>query len=92
MSTIAGLPFALSSLVTVGQLIVVPKLGPLDHVGLVALRKEVKMKVSPEESTRRTGITFTAGRVTPGLIAAILGSFHSVILPSYMTAMRSARA
>jgi hypothetical protein len=81
VSTIAGLPFALSSLVTVGQLTVVPKLGPLDHVELVALRKEVKMKVSPEESTRRMGTMGVAGRVTPVFRAAMAVSFHIVMVP-----------
>jgi len=33
VSTMAGLPEAVSSLATVGQLTVVPKLGPLDQVG-----------------------------------------------------------
>ena len=81
VSTIAGLPLAVSSLETDGQLTVVPKAGPFAQVVLVALRKEVKMKVSPEESTRRTGTIAVGGRVTPGLRAAIFGSFQVVMVP-----------
>src|ERR1019366_6408331 len=87
VSTIAGLPLALSSLATVGQLTVVPKAGPLDHVVLVALRKEVKMKVSPEESTRRTGTIRVAGRVTPVLRAAMAASFQLVMVPEAIWAI-----
>ena len=81
MSTIAGLPWAVSSPATVGQLTVVPNAGPLLQVELVALRKEVKMKVSPDESERRIGMMVVLGRVTPGLRAAIAALFQVVMVP-----------
>jgi hypothetical protein len=81
VSTMAGLPAAVSSLETAGQGTVVPKAGPLAQVVLVALRKEVKMNVSPEESERRTGTIGVEGRVTPVFRAAIAGSFHVVMVP-----------
>ena len=79
--TMPGLPSALSSLDTGGQGTVVSKDGPLAQVVLVAERKLVKINVSPELSTRRTGTIFIAGRVTPGLRAAMAGAFHEVIVP-----------
>ncbi len=81
VSTMAGLPAAVSSLVTVGQGTVVPKAGPLAQLVLVALRKEVKMNVSPEESERRTGTIGVAGRVTPVLRATMAGSFQTLMVP-----------
>ncbi len=71
--TMPGLPLAVTSAETAGQVTVVPKAGPLCQVELVADRKLVKMNVSPEESTRRTGTIPVDGRVTPGFRAVMAG-------------------
>ena len=47
----------------------------------------VKSAVAPEPSERTTGMIRMAGRVRPGLSAAIAGSFHIVILLVKMPAM-----
>ena len=44
----------------------------------------------PEESERWAMVIAVLGRVTPGLSAAIAGSFHFVILPWKMLAMTGA--
>ena len=41
----------------------------------------------PEESERRAMVIAVLGSLTPGLIDAIAGSFHFVILPWKMFAM-----
>src|SRR5713101_108259 len=79
--TMPGMPWAISSPGAAGHVTVVDKPGPLCHWLLVADRKLVKRNVSPEESTRRTGMIVVAGRVTPELSALIAGSFHFLIAP-----------
>jgi len=50
-------------------------------VGSEAVRNELNKKVSPELSERCTVMIDMLGNVTPGFSAAILASFHLVILP-----------
>src|ERR1700756_4025030 len=87
--TMAGLPGALSSPDTNGQDTVVPNTGPLLQLSLVSVRNWVKMKVSPDESARRTGTILVAGRGTPGFSDATAGSFHRVTRPWYIPASTS---
>jgi hypothetical protein len=47
----------------------------------------VKFQVAPELSVRTTGMIAIAGSATPGLSAAIIGSFHRVILSVKMAAI-----
>ena len=46
----------------------------------------MKLLVVPESSERCTAVMWRPGSVTPGLVAAIFGSFHLVILPAKMPA------
>src|SRR5437763_10724548 len=78
--TMPGLPLAVSSPGTAGQVTVVPRDGPLFQSLLVALRNAVKMNVSPEASTRRMGTIVWDGRLTPGFSFVICWSFHLLIL------------
>src|SRR5579859_2438604 len=84
-----GFPLAVSSPAAAGQVTVVPNAGPFFQSALVADSRLVKMNVSPEESTRRTGTTLVAGRLTPGLSVVMAASFHLVILPWYILARMS---
>src|SRR5512138_1938543 len=59
------------------------------HSGETPERKSVKMLVVPLPSERWTTMIGVAGRATPGLSSAILGSFHLVILPRKMSATSS---
>ena len=52
-----------------------------------AVRYLVKLSVVPEESLRWNCAIAASGRVTPALAAAILGSFHRVIVLPKMPAM-----
>ena len=54
--------------------------------GAAALRYFVKFSVVPDSSARKNTLIAVAGRVTPGLMAAIAGSFHVVVLPLKMSA------
>src|SRR5512143_2375431 len=56
---------------------------------LTALRYVVKMLVVPEPSERWTTLMSVAGRFTPAFCAAIVASFHLVILPRKMPATMS---
>src|ERR1700722_14359983 len=80
--TIPGLLEALPSPATFGHVTPVPAPGPLDHALLVAVRNDVKRKVSPEVPCRTNGMIVMSGRVAPELSAAMAGSFHLVIEPS----------
>src|SRR5450631_386641 len=53
----------------------------VQSVGAAAARYLVKFSVVPEESERKKTLMAVAGRVMPGLMAAIAGSFHLVITP-----------
>src|SRR5665647_833662 len=46
-----------------------------------ACRYLVKFSVVPDSSERKKTLMASVGRVTPGLIAAIAGSFHLVMAP-----------
>src|SRR6476661_3841399 len=61
----------------------------LHAFGAAALRYLVKFSVVPESSARCTAWTPVAGRVTPGLTAAIAGSFQVVMVPAKMPAITS---
>src|SRR5450759_710857 len=50
-------------------------------MGAAACRYLVKLSVVPDSSERKKTLMGSAGRVTPGLIAAIAGSFHVVMTP-----------
>src|SRR5579884_3015075 len=84
-----GFPLAVSSPGTAGQVTVVPNPGPFCHVVLVADRKLVKMNVSPEESTRRTGTILVDGSLVRALTAAMAGSLQLTILPELILARMS---
>src|SRR5580700_1833563 len=56
-------------------------------LGTASLRNRVKFCVVPEESERTATVIGMLGRLTPGLIDVMAGSFHLVILPSKMFAM-----
>src|SRR5689334_1376414 len=70
--------FPLPPWVPDGQLIVLdaPSFQP---AGSALARKVVKFCVVPELSERRATVIDVLGSVTPGLSAAIAGSFHFVI-------------
>jgi hypothetical protein len=55
----------------------------------VASIHSVKWRVVPEPSDRITGMIRIAGRFSPGLSAAIAGSFHWVMTPVKILAMLS---
>jgi len=55
--------------------------GAVHSVGAAAARYLVKFSVVPDESERKKTLMAVAGRVTPGLMAAIAGSFHLVMTP-----------
>ena len=72
-----------------GQLMV--ELLPSFHTpGAPSTRNSEKFWVVPEESERWAMVIGVLGSVTPGLSAAIAGSFHFVILPWKMFAMTGA--
>src|SRR5450631_615469 len=50
-------------------------------LGAEPFRYLVKLSVVPDESERKKTLIAVAGRVTPGLMAAIAGSFHLVMTP-----------
>ena len=78
--TMPPLPIAATAPVTFGHATVVP--GGIVHPdGSDAVRNELNKKVSPELSERCTVMMGMSGNVTPGFSAAILASFHLVILP-----------
>src|SRR5689334_18992905 len=64
-----------------GKLTDLPAPGPFFHSSLIALRCEVKTKVVPLPSERLTTVILVSGRLTPGLVLVIVGSFQLVILP-----------
>src|SRR5665648_656765 len=53
----------------------------VQSVGAAALRYLVKLSVVPDSSERKKTLMSCAGGVTPGLMAAIAGSFHLVMAP-----------
>src|SRR5450631_3172149 len=53
----------------------------VQSVGAAAARYLVKFSVVPDSSERKNTLTAVSGRVTPGLTAAIAGSFHLVMTP-----------
>src|SRR5262245_48140715 len=61
--------------VEAGQLTVSP-LPSFQVVGAAATRYLVKLLVVPEPSERCATVMFVLGRLTPGLSAAMAGSFH----------------
>src|SRR5674476_459223 len=50
-------------------------------LGAEPFRYLVKLSVVPDSSERKKTLMASAGRVTPGLIAAIAGSFQVVMAP-----------
>ncbi len=50
-------------------------------------RNSEKFCVVPDESDRTASVMAVLGSVTPGLLAAIAGSFHFVILPWKISAI-----
>src|SRR6476619_4289326 len=54
--------------------------------GAAPLRYLVKFSVVPDSSERKKTLIAVDGSVTPGLIAAMAGSFQVVILPLKMSA------
>src|SRR6476661_3782099 len=58
-----------------------------DHSGLEAARNVVKPLVVPDSSERWTTVMFDDGRLTPGFIFAMAGSFHFLIFPRKMFAI-----
>src|SRR5215469_11356349 len=82
-------PLPLPPRLVAGQLMV--ELVPSVHtLGAASTRNLEKFEVVPEESDRRAMVIAVLGSVTPGLSAAIFGSFHFVILASKMPAMTGA--
>src|SRR4249919_2318518 len=82
-------PLPLPPRLLAGQLMVEPV--PSFHTpGAPWTRKFEKFDVVPEESERRAMVTVVLGRLTPGLIDLIAGSFHFVILAWKMFAMTGA--
>src|SRR5580693_1228696 len=78
-------PLPLAARAVEGQLMV--ELLPSVHtLGTASIRKSEKFCVVPDESDRTASVIGVLGRVTPGLIAAIAGSFHFVILAWKMSA------
>src|SRR3954463_519546 len=57
------------------------------HSLLSLARKPVKPLVVPDSSERWTTVMFGDGRLTPGFIEAIAGSFHFLIFPRKMFAI-----
>ncbi len=55
----------------------------------VAPRYLVKLSVVPDDSDRWKAAMVASGRVAPGLIAAMAGSFHLVIAPVKIFAVTS---
>src|SRR5450631_3592585 len=53
----------------------------VQSVGAAAARYLVKFSVVPDSSERKKTLMAVAGRVTPGLMAAIAGSFQVVMTP-----------
>src|ERR1700747_3223883 len=69
-----------------GQLMV-ELLPSFQTLGVAVMRNSEKFAVVPEESERTARLMGVLGSLTPGLIAAIAGSFHFLILPWKMFAM-----
>src|SRR6478609_511007 len=66
-----------------------PTPGPDFHFSLIAAKCWVKTKVVPLPSERCTTEMSVLGNFAPGLAAAILGSFHFLIVPRKMPAYAS---
>ena len=79
-------PLPLPPRLVAGQLMV-EWLPSFHTVGAPSTRNWEKFAVVPEESERRAIVIAVLGRLTPGLIDLIAGSFHVVILPWKMSAM-----
>ncbi len=69
-----------------GQRTVAPRPTVLAHSGLTAVRYSVKLKVVPEPSARCTTVMAWFGKVRPGLMAAMRGSFQLTMRPMNMSA------
>src|SRR5215471_8195832 len=78
-------PLPLPACALEGQLIV--ELVPSFQVGAASVRNSEKFAVVPEESERTARAIGVLGRLTPGLIALIAGSFQVLIVPEKMPAM-----
>jgi Fe2+ transport system protein B len=72
-----------------GQFTEVPVPTWVRKVSLMALRCWVKTKVVPDESERRTTRTGRSGNVTPGLVAAMRGSFQRSTWPAKISGYTS---
>jgi len=78
---IPSLPFAPMKVPVLGHCTVLPSPTAAFQSGLMALRCLVKTAVVPLPSERWTTVMDWSGNLAPGFAAAILGSFHLVILP-----------
>src|SRR5215469_4959306 len=81
-------PLPLPPRLLAGQAMV--ELLPSFQFGAEETRNWEKFAVVPEESERRAMVIAVLGSVTPGLSAAIAGSFHLVILAWKMSARTGA--
>src|SRR3954465_7697801 len=81
--------FAPPTAALAGQLTDLPVPGPLFHLSLTAERCWVNTNVVPLPSERLRGVMSGAGSFTPGLLFAIFGSFHLLIVPRKMPAYAS---
>ena len=71
--------------VPTGQLGILLVPGFFAKSSLMALRCFVKTKLVPLLSARTTTLMLLSGKVTPGLLEAMLGSFHLVTFPRKMS-------
>src|ERR1700744_2286514 len=67
--------------------LMVAALPSFQTLGAASWRNSVKFCVVPEESERTAVVIAVDGRVTPGLMALIAGSFQLLMLPWKMLAM-----
>src|SRR5664280_1857505 len=58
-------------------------------LGAEPFRYLVKLSVVPDSSERKKTLMALSGRVTPGLTAAIAGSFHLVMTPLKILAVKA---
>src|ERR1700744_3171368 len=70
--------------------LMVEELPSVQTLGAASFRYSEKFCVVPEESDRTAIVTAVDGRVTPGLMAAMAGSFQLLIWPWKILAMTSA--
>src|SRR6266581_1651890 len=79
-------PLPLPAWAAEGQLMV-EELPSFQSLPAACIRNREKFAVVPDESERTARMIGVLGRLTPGLIALIAGSFHLVILAWKMSAM-----